>query len=92
MTPSTTSMYDCTHGPKKDCHACLVGELVTVLTEMIYWFGSDGFVPSAKSWDEGKPQACKVKARAVLEKAKEIKDCIPIEDAPEAAASQERWR
>ena len=30
---SLTDMYNCTHGPKKDCHACLIPELVEALEQ-----------------------------------------------------------
>ena len=32
---SSTDMYNCAHGPKKDCHACLVPELVAALANIV---------------------------------------------------------
>ncbi len=70
---SVTSMFDCTHGPKKDCHACLVGEMARALEEAVG-------LNTIRSWREWLPNA-----RAVLEKANLIEDCVPIEEAEEAS-------
>ena len=70
---STTDMYECTHGPKKDCHACLVREMAAVLEQ-----ATQNFTPADWGW-------WLPRARAVLEKAKLIDDCVPAEEAAEAA-------
>ncbi len=78
-------MYGCTHGPKKDCHACLIPELVDALERMMMGFSHVGQQTMCQC------PACK-QARALIAKAKQLEDCMPREDAAEAAASQERWR
>ena len=99
---SVTSMFDCTHGPKKDCHACIVGELVEALealasggigasTRPDFWCvycGSDNshFEKASDDAEERHEEDCPILlARAVLEKAKRIEDCIPSEEAEEAS-------
>ena len=72
---SVTSMYDCTHGPKKDCHACLIPEMAAVI-EGALKLRIESPV-AMRQWIS--------KARAVLEKANLIEDCIPVEEAEEAS-------
>lgn len=78
---SVTDMYDCTHGPKKDCHACLVGELVEALESRHYHAPTSCWarryqLPAGTTCDHCEP---------ALEKAQLIEDCIPIEEAEEAS-------
>ena len=70
MTQSLTAMYDCTHGPKKDCAQCLNRELVEALEGLLKDHcdlvnsGDSGF------WEVEEEEEV-IAARAVLEKAKE---------------------
>lgn len=84
---SVTSMFDCTHGPKKDCHACIVGELVAALegaTEMLCHHARS-LHANLEPVQELRVLQVINPARAALEKAKLIEDCIPIEEAEEAS-------
>ena len=85
---SATDMYNCTHGPKKDCHACIVRELVEALKAAIEWRDKLAANPmSQEAWEGlvGEDGCLDNEARAVLEKAKLIEDCIPVEEAEEAS-------
>ncbi len=90
---SATDMYDCTHGPRKDCHACLVKELVEALEWASAASGKavQDAQPAGDGWFKVPPGTLarlggmEALARAVLEKAKEMDDCIPIEEAEEAS-------
>ena len=93
-----TDKQPCTCSTRHICQSCrgqddaLVEELVAALKEM----GSvrdDGLWHAVGCHPIGYPCAswC-IQAVTVLEKAKSLDDCVPTEDAPEAAASQERWR
>lgn len=71
---SVTDMHNCIHGPKRDCHACLVGELVEALKPLAVL---NVWVPNNKRiWNDDSLLECKIKmvharnAAAVLEKAK----------------------
>ena len=90
VMPSVTSMYDCTHGPKANCHACLIREFVKRLerASVLLWDCAEMF-PRNQRHDI---LDAHFEIRAVLEKAKLIEDCVPIDEASEAAASQGRWR
>ncbi len=90
---STTSMYDCTHGPKKDCHACLVREFVEAMGEIAHKLGVLRRVAEASGvrYDARNLSELEKLARSILEKAKLIEDCVPWDEASEAAASQEKW-
>ena len=74
---SVTDMYNCTHGPKRDCHACLIPEMAAVLEQAVGYFAGGDHVTFWRDW--------LLKARALIEKAKLIDDCIPSEEAYEAA-------
>lgn len=94
VLPSLTDMRDCTHGPKANCHKCLIPELVRVLRclmplnvggECCYCaWGSvvqeDGHHFDADNIWDGDPICLNDPyyddARAVLDKAKQIEDCI----------------
>ena len=82
---SATDMYDCTHGPKSDCHACLVGELVEVLEHFLVDYNISYAALQRDDWCEYEKREIVIAARAVLEKAKLIEDCIPAEQAAEVA-------
>ena len=66
---SVTDMYECTHGPKKDCHACLVRELVKALENLMYT-RPDGtsHISLCEEWNSSCRYSC-IQVRAVLEKA-----------------------
>ena len=91
---SVTNMNLCTHGPKKDCHACLVGELVAILERCLPYI--DGHF-KAWSYESDRQALNRVRSEllrdgcAVLEKAKQLEDCIPIEDAPEVIEAPHRY-
>lgn len=58
---SATDMYDCTHGPKKDCHACLVRELVAALerAKILIWDYAHVFSPEERfGIMDGHSQVC----------------------------------
>ncbi len=78
---SVTEMYDCTHGPKKDCHACLVGEFVEAMGEIAHKLGVLRQVAEASGvrYDARILRELEELARAVLEKAKLLDDCVPAE-------------
>ena len=73
---STTSMYDCTHGPKRDCHACLVREFVEAMGEIAHKLGVLRQVAEASGvrYDARNLRELEELARAVLEKAKKIQE------------------
>ena len=63
---SVTDMFNCTHGPKKDCHACLVANLAEVLKSAL-------FVERAHDAHINPDDPCWCQdARAVLEMAKSL--------------------
>ena len=76
MSESLTSMYDCTHGPKRDCHACLIPEMAKALDELLA-----SLKPNPAPFTRSDFRGIVRDARAVLEKAKLIEDCIPAEAA-----------
>ena len=85
---SVTSMYDCTHGPKKDCAQCLIPEMAAALEMAVEWRDKLAASPaSQEAWEAlVEEDGClDNEARAVLEKAKLLDDCIPAEEAAEAA-------
>ena len=87
---SLTDMSECPHGPIKDCHKCMFRELVQVLEGSIRLancvMARDPFLFTREGAE------VLVRARAAIQKAKLIDpDCLPYEDAQEAAASQERY-
>ena len=89
--PSVTDMHTCPHGPIQDCHKCMFRELVQVLEGSIRLancvMARDPFLFAREG------ATVLVQARAAIQKAKQIDpDCIPSDEAEEAAASQERWR
>ena len=91
---SVTNMNLCTHGPKKDCHACLVGEFVEAMGEIAHKLGVLRRVAEASGvrYDARNLSELEKLARAILEKAKLIEDCVPWDDAAEIAANQgHRW-
>ena len=85
---SLTSMHNCPHGPIKDCHKCMFKELVQVMEHFLvdYSIAYADLRGRDKAWCEYEDREVVVAARAVLEKAKLIDpDCIPYEEAKEAA-------
>ncbi len=76
MTQSATDMYNCTHGPKKDCAQCLVPELVKALegfhADYGHFINCEGLYRLVHFNDHNEPCSFNcTQARAVLEKAKE---------------------
>jgi hypothetical protein len=83
MTQSLTDMHNCTHGPKANCHKCLIPELVKAL-KGFQEDGSDHFFGCIMNRLSGEDIAdlgvtCDLwcaKARALINKAKLIDpDC-----------------
>ena len=68
---SVTDMYNCTHGPKKDCHACLIPEMAAALDRLITAAveGHD-VMRGLERYDTKDIANALTEARAVLEKAK----------------------
>ena len=79
MPESLTSMYNCTHGPKKDCHACLVPELVNALETAMARREPNKSYTLPVGWFRD--------TRALIEKARLIEDCIPVEKVSGGDAS-----
>ncbi len=91
MLPSVTNMNLCTHGPKKDCHACLVGELVDVMgqllgaSEDLFYLEAKGDSSLKVALAESRMAEAQDVVRTLIKKAKLLEDCIPIEEAEEAS-------
>jgi len=74
---SVTNRYECRHGPKSDCHACLIPEMAKALERII---------EARDAYHGGDLARAVDSARAVLDKANALDpDCIPAEQAAEVA-------
>ncbi len=73
MTQSLTDMRECRHGPKANCHKCLIPELVGVLEDCATALHADR-MHDGRFWDCDR-WGCGA-ARALIEKAKLVDpDC-----------------